>query len=175
MTEVILVDTSDQPIGQAEKLLAHQQGWLHRAFSVFVLRQQHHGIEILLQQRQQTKYHSGGLWTNTCCSHPRPGETTQDAAQQRLQEEFGFTVPLTEIGVFTYRAPFANGLIEHEVDHVFIGNFMDDIQINPDPAEIMSYRWLTLTAAQHDFNQHPEFYTPWFGQALEFVLNYEHA
>ncbi|MFI4955316.1 MAG: isopentenyl-diphosphate Delta-isomerase, partial [Gammaproteobacteria bacterium] len=167
-----LVDEFDQPIGHAEKLFAHQQGLLHRAFSIFVLRKQNNRIEMLLQQRQKAKYHSGGLWTNSCCSHPRPNEDTLTAASKRLQEEFGFTVPLTEIGVFTYRAEFANGLIEHEVDHVFVGHFDDAITINPDPDEIMSYRWLSLEDALQDFNAHPEIYTPWFAQALEMVIQY---
>lgn len=172
MTEVILVDAFDQPIGQAEKLLAHQQGLLHRAFSIFVLREQNQRLEILLQQREQTKYHSGGLWTNSCCSHPRPNEQTAIAASERLQEEFGFTVPLTEIGTFTYRAEFPNGLVEHEFDHVFVGEFDNAITINPNPIEIMDYCWLSFAEALQDFNAHPEKYTPWFAEALEIVIQY---
>jgi isopentenyl-diphosphate delta-isomerase type 1 len=167
--QVILVDSNDQPIGTAEKILAHEQGWLHRAFSVFVLRKHNNQIEMLLQQRQTNKYHAGGLWTNTCCSHPQPGETVQQSAERRLQEELGFTLPLTEIGSFTYRAEFSNGLIEHEVDHVLIGEYKDSLSIEPNPNEVMDYRWISLSQGEQEAKSHPELYTPWFLEALNIV------
>ena len=119
MEEVILVDEHDREIGSGEKLQIHQEGKLHRAFSVLVFNWKQ---ELLLQKRKETKYHSGGLWTNTCCSHPRPGELTLEAAQRRLHEEMGLTCPLREVGNFIYRAEFENGLIEHEYDHVLAGS-----------------------------------------------------
>ena len=115
MEEVILVDEHDREIGSGEKLQIHQEGKLHRAFSVLVFNWKQ---ELLLQKRKETKYHSGGLWTNTCCSHPRPGELTLEAAQRRLHEEMGLTCPLREVENFIYRAEFENGLIEHEYDHL---------------------------------------------------------
>jgi isopentenyl-diphosphate delta-isomerase type 1 len=169
MNQVILVDSQDQAIGVADKLEAHQQGWLHRAFSVFVTRQQNQQLEILMQQRQINKYHGGGLWTNTCCSHPQPEESVINAAERRLQEELGFTVPLTEIGVFTYRAEFSNGLIEHEVDHVLIGEFNNNLEIKPNVNEVMSYRWLTLADAAHEYRLNSAAFTPWFAEALALV------
>lgn len=176
MSHVILVDEQDNPIGEADKLEAHQQGLLHRAFSIFVIRKQGEQWETLLQQRQQNKYHGGGLWTNTCCSHPQPNELTIDAAQRRLQEEMGFTLPLKEIGCFTYRAEFTNGLIEHEVDHVFIGYYDEHKQeITPNKDEVMNYQWLTLAKAHAAFEKNPEQFTPWFAQALNVVKDYVHG
>src|SRR5689334_9028970 len=121
VTQVILVDEQDNPLGFAEKLTAHQQGLCHRAFSVFVLRKNPEW-EILLQQRAQDKYHSPNLWTNTCCSHPLPGETIQSAAERRLKEECGISLPLTIIGRFHYIAELDNGLTENEVDYVLLGH-----------------------------------------------------
>jgi len=173
MTDVILVDSHDNPIGIAEKMTAHQQGLLHRAFSVFVIRTNAFGqIETLLQQREEHKYHAGSLWTNTCCSHPEPNETVVHAGQRRLQEEMGFTVALNEIGVFTYRAQFTNGLIEHEVDHVLLGEFKDGIKIDPNPSEVMAYRWVTLEAVSEEYQRDPEIFTPWFQEALEILKKY---
>jgi isopentenyl-diphosphate delta-isomerase type 1 len=169
MTDVILVNEQDIAIGSAEKLLAHQQGLLHRAFSVFIMRTHQEQLEILLQQRQSDKYHCGGLWTNSCCSHPRPEENILDAGQRRLQEELGFQVLLREIGVFTYRAEFANGLIEHEVDHILVGDFTDTIIIRPNPNEVMGHRWSTLSDTIQDCQLNPHLYTPWFLPALQIV------
>jgi diphosphomevalonate decarboxylase len=173
MNQVLLVDAADQPIGIADKLQAHLQGLLHRAFSVFILRHQNHTPELLLQQRQLSKYHAGGLWTNTCCSHPQPGEATIAAAERRLQEELGFTVPLIEIGIFTYRAEFPNAMIEHEVDHVLLG-YLDDpsIIVQPNPEEIMAVRWVTLEKAQQECKENPDHYTPWFAQALSMITHH---
>lgn len=169
MTNVILVDQHDNPIGTAEKLAAHQQGLLHRAFSVFVLRNTANGTELLLQQRQANKYHAGGLWTNTCCSHPQPNESIQESSERRLQEELGFSVHLTEIGAFQYRAEFPNGLIEHEIDHVLIGTFDESLIINPNPEEVMNYRWISMKDAEQEAKENPNHFTPWFSQALQIV------
>src|SRR5687768_14206462 len=135
---VILVNEQDEPVGTMEKLEAHQKGLLHRAFSVFVVNK---NGEMLLQQRAQDKYHSGGLWTNTCCSHPLPGENVLDASHRRLMEEMGFDCPLREIFSFTYRAEFDNGLTEHEFDHVFFGEY--DGEVIPDTAEVQATRYLS--------------------------------
>jgi isopentenyl-diphosphate delta-isomerase len=138
MTDVILVDSNDAPIGTMEKLEAHQKGALHRAFSVFAFNGRG---ELLLQRRAPHKYHSAGLWTNTCCSHPAPGEDTEAAAHRRLQEEMGFDCPITHIGSLTYRTEFANGLIEHEFDHIFIGRFDGQPVLNPEEAD--ASRWIS--------------------------------
>ena len=120
LTQVILVDVNDRQIGIMEKMKAHQQGSLHRAFSVFIFNKKG---EMLLQQRALNKYHSGGLWTNACCSHPLPGEETIAAAKRRLQEELGFEIPVEKVFDFVYKADFDNGLTEHEFDHVYVGEF----------------------------------------------------
>lgn len=169
MDKVILVNANDQAIGVAEKLQAHQQGLLHRAFSVFVMRHHHQQLETLLQQRQISKYHGGGLWTNTCCSHPQPEETVLMAAERRLQEELGFSVQLSEVGVFTYRAEFSNGLVEHEIDHVLIGEFNPAIRIIPNVDEVMATRWISIEDAAEEYQNNPNHYTPWFLQALNII------
>ena len=155
--KVILVDVHDNAIGTMEKLEAHEKGLLHRAFSILLINQKG---EMLLQQRALEKYHSPGLWTNACCSHPKPNESNLDAANRRLKEELGMTVPLTEIFLFTYRAEFDHGLIEHEIDHVFLGFTNDNPRINL--TEVMSYKWINLTELKIDINTHPEKYTAWF-------------
>ncbi len=174
--QVILVDASDQPCGTEEKLKAHHEGLLHRAFSVFVLREVKGKTETLLQRRQKDKYHSPGLWTNTCCSHPRPGEDTLDAAQRRLQEEMGFTVPVKEIGVFQYRAEFGNGLIEHEIDHVCVGGIgnhdPETLTTCFNPDEVDACRWQALDDLQSEIEQHPERFTPWLHSALQLVIGF---
>lgn len=161
-TKVILVDEQDNPIGIAEKMEAHHNGGqLHRAFSVFLFNSRG---EMLLQQRALDKYHSGGLWTNACCSHPAPGENTPDAALRRLKEELGFTTPVQKIFDFVYRAEFENGLTEHEYDHVFVGEYEGDFQYNP--LEVMDYRYISLPALKEDMAQEPEKYTAWFRLAF---------
>lgn len=167
MTEhVILVDEQDTPLGQQEKLKAHELAQCHRAFSVFIYRMNaQHEIEILLQQRHLEKYHCGGLWTNTCCGHPRPGETTRGAATRRLFEEMGIQSELKEVGVFHYIAVFDNGLTENEVDHVFIGRMKGD-KIHPHPEEINEYRWITLERLEIELRNTPKQFTPWLQQAL---------
>jgi isopentenyl-diphosphate Delta-isomerase len=159
--KVILVNERDEEIGIMDKLEAHRQARLHRAFSVFIFNRQG---EMLLQQRALHKYHSGGLWTNACCSHPAPGEATADAAARRLQEEMGFGTPLTRIFDFTYRAEFDNGLVEHEYDHVFLGIYSDDI--HPDPAEVQDYCHKTLDELKHSIETDPGAFTAWFHIAL---------
>jgi len=169
--QIILVNEANQAIGMSNKLIAHQQGLLHRAFSVFILRNNNDKVEILLQQRQVSKYHSGGLWTNTCCSHPPPNEPILRAAEKRLQQEMGFTSNLKEIGSFIYKANFDNGLVEHEFDHVLIGyTELTDFQVNP--TEVMNTRWVELTALTQHINTAPQQYTPWLLQATKIVQAY---
>ena len=155
--QVILVNEKDEPIGLMGKMEAHEKGLLHRAFSVFIFNSKQ---EVLLQQRAACKYHSPNLWTNTCCSHPRAGETNQQAGERRLQEEMGLQVPLREVFSFIYKAPFDNGLTEHEYDHVLVGYSDAQPQINPE--EVASWKWLSLEAIKEDILQVPEQYTAWF-------------
>ncbi|QOD61648.1 isopentenyl-diphosphate Delta-isomerase [Polaribacter haliotis] len=155
--QVILVDTNDQPIGLMEKIEAHEKALLHRAFSVFVFNEKG---ELMLQQRAATKYHSPLLWTNTCCSHQRDGESNLEAGRRRLQEEMGFTTGLKEVFSFIYKAPFDNGLTEHELDHVMVGKFEDAPNINKE--EVEDYKWMTLDAVKKDMEDNPEIYTEWF-------------
>jgi len=162
MENVILVDTNDTPVGQMEKLKAHLNGELHRALSVLIFN--NHG-EILLQQRAFGKYHTPGLWSNTCCSHPRPGEDSLKAATRRLYEEMGFTTPLIKSFDFIYKAHFDNGLIEHEFDHVFFGTFDGDPNINPEEAN--DFKWVRPDFLMEDMRSSPENYTVWFRIIME--------
>lgn len=162
MEQVILVDIHDIPLGTEEKLKAHELALLHRAFSVFVFNK---SGELMLQRRALHKYHSPGLWTNTCCSHPRPGESTIDAAHRRLLEEMGFDCELDWKFSFIYKAPFDNGLTEHEFDHVFFGSFNHDPIINPE--EVDSWKWIKMDDLMEDVKKNPEDYTVWFRIALE--------
>ncbi len=155
--QVILVDEHDRAIGTMEKLEAHQKGLLHRAISVFIFDGQE---RLLLQQRAPHKYHSAGLWTNTCCSHPAPGESTLDAAHRRLEEEMGMRTLLTFAFTFCYRTAFDNGLIEHELDHVFVG-YTDESPI-PNPTEVAAYRWADRATIDQENSKNPEAYTAWF-------------
>ena len=155
--QVILVTTNDEPIGLMNKLEAHEKAVLHRAFSVFVLNAKN---EIMLQQRAKHKYHSPMLWTNTCCSHQRAGETNTQAGKRRLFEEMGFVTPLKELFHFIYKAPFDNGLTEHELDHVMIGYYNGEPNINPD--EVESWKWMDIEAIRVDMKNYPENYTVWF-------------
>ena len=169
MDHVILVDEQDKAIGTAEKLAAHEQALLHRAFSIFIVRYKQDEPELLLQQRAKHKYHSPGMWTNTCCSHPRPDETVQQAAGRRLYEEMGFSVPLQPLGVFKYQACFDNGLTEYEIDHVLMGEFDDICVVSVNPEEIMAYRWVNVAEVEREIEQYPKIYTPWFLEALAIV------
>ena len=155
--QVILVDTNDQPIGLMPKMEAHEKGVLHRAFSVFILNDKG---KLMLQQRAFHKYHSPGLWTNTCCSHQRDGVTNIEAGKRRLQEEMGFVTDLREVTSFIYKAPFNNGLTEHELDHIMIGKFNDIPNINPE--EVADWRWMPVDAVRENIQNQPENYTVWF-------------
>lgn len=159
---VILVSPSDQAIGAAGKLDVHRDGRLHRAFSVFVVRDD--GCQ-LLQQRALNKYHSGGRWSNACCGHPRPGEMTIDAARRRLREELGIDCALVHRKTFTYRADVGEGLTEHEIDHVFVGHCSEAPQ--PDPREVAACRWLLPAAIDAELIAHPDGFTAWFRPAWE--------
>jgi len=155
--KVILVDENDDMVGTMGKMEAHKQGLLHRAFSIFIFNSKG---EMLLQQRAITKYHSGGLWTNACCSHPMPGEKTQDAAQRRLMEELGFETPIEKIFDFTYKAEFDNGLTEHEFDHVFAGEYEGELEINPD--EVNDFVYKEVSAIKNEMQTEPQKFTAWF-------------
>ncbi len=155
--QVILVDEQDNPIGLMPKIEAHERALLHRAFSVFVFNE---NGDLLLQQRAASKYHSPLLWTNTCCSHPRDGESNIEAGKRRLQEEMGFSCDLEEVFWFIYKAPFDNGLTEHELDHVLIGQFNGEPVI--DKSEVASYKWMSLSEIKKDIELYPENYTAWF-------------
>jgi isopentenyl-diphosphate delta-isomerase len=168
MEQVILVNEQDEVVGQMEKMEAHLKGILHRAFSVFIFNSKG---EMLLQQRALDKYHSAGLWTNACCSHPRPGEGNVEAAQRRLKEELGFSIPLKKVFDFTYKTKFANGLTEHEVDHVFIGVY--DGVITPVPQEVADYKFLSMDQIVNQLKTHPENYTSWFHIAFPKIQDWQ--
>ncbi|MGS2727166.1 isopentenyl-diphosphate Delta-isomerase [Psychroserpens sp. BH13MA-6] len=169
MTEerVILVNEHDEPIGTMPKMEAHEKALLHRAFSVFVFNNKN---ELMLQQRAKHKYHSPLLWTNTCCSHQRVGESNIEAGKRRLMEEMGFVTELKETTSFIYKAPFDNGLTEHEFDHIMVGQFNEAPHINPN--EVEAWKWMSLEAVKSDMEQHPEIYTAWF--KIIFDKFYEH-
>ncbi|MGA0415932.1 MAG: isopentenyl-diphosphate Delta-isomerase [Flavobacteriaceae bacterium] len=155
--KVLLVDTQDRVLGTMSKLKAHQKGVLHRAFSVFILNRQN---ALMLQQRAWDKYHSPGLWTNTCCSHQREGEDSLTAGKRRLQEEMGLEAPLTPLFTFIYKAPFDNGLTEHELDHVLLG--YSEQSPNPNPQEVADWQWMPLEEVQQRLTEQPEQFTVWF-------------
>lgn len=160
MEQVILVNEHDEITGVMEKMEAHKKALLHRAFSVFVFNDKN---ELLMQRRATDKYHSGGLWTNTCCSHPRPGEDVLDAAMRRLYEELGFTTTLSRAFQFRYRADFENGLAEHELDHVFTGYYNGEVF--PDPKEVSEIAWWSPQTLDTHMQEHPEIFTAWFNIA----------
>lgn len=163
MEKVILVDEQDVEVGEMEKLEAHEKGVLHRAFSVFIFNGKG---QMLLQQRAFHKYHSGGLWTNACCSHPAPGESVEAAAVRRLQFEMGMQASDLHIAdKFLYKAVFENGLTEHELDYVLIGRAETDPVINPD--EVHAFAWQSMTDLSKDVDSHPENYTYWFREVLK--------
>ncbi|MBQ0786539.1 MAG: isopentenyl-diphosphate Delta-isomerase [Oceanihabitans sp.] len=155
--QVILVNENNEQIGLMPKLEAHEKAVLHRAFSVFVFNDAN---ELMLQQRALGKYHSPALWTNTCCSHQRDGESNIEAGKRRLQEEMGFVTELEESISFIYKAPFDNGLTEHEYDHILIGKYNQTPNINPD--EVADWKWMPLEVVKEDMANHPEIYTAWF-------------
>ncbi|MCU0383494.1 MAG: isopentenyl-diphosphate Delta-isomerase [Cyclobacteriaceae bacterium] len=157
MEEVVLVNEHDQELGLMEKLKAHQLGLLHRAFSVLIFNSKG---ELLLQQRADTKYHSGGLWTNTCCSHPLPGESLQSAVARKLKQEMGLSISADYSFSFIYKATLDNELTEHELDHVFIGYSDQHPTLNPQEAKAWKYQH--LADIKKDIEQHPELFTAWF-------------
>lgn len=170
--KVILVNELDEQIGLMPKLEAHEKAALHRAFSVFVLNNQN---EIMLQQRAHQKYHSPLLWTNTCCSHQRDGETNIEAGNRRLYEEMGFNTDLKELFHFIYKAPFDNGLTEHELDHVMIGYYIENPKINTE--EVEAWKWMKIEDVKDDIQLNPDEYTVWFKIIFDEFYHYleEHA
>lgn len=160
-TQVILVDELDHPTGMMEKMEAHRQGVLHRAFSVFIFNP---AGEMLLQQRALDKYHSGGLWTNACCSHPAPGESTPNAALRRLHEEMGFVTTIEKVFDFVYQARFGNGLTEYEFDHVFAGEYEGPVVCNP--VEVMATGYKSMDRIRRELQELPGLYTAWFQLAF---------
>lgn len=165
--KVVLVDENNQQIGLMPKMEAHEKAVLHRAFSVFIINDKG---ETMLQQRAAHKYHSPLLWTNTCCSHQRDGESNIEAGKRRLQEEMGFSVDLKEVFSFVYKAPFDNGLTEHEFDHVMVGYTNQEPQINPD--EVANWKWMKPAKIKTAIVENPEEYTAWFKIIFERFYNY---
>ena len=165
--KVILVDENDNQVGLMPKLEAHQKGLLHRAFSVFIFNSKY---ELLLQKRASSKYHSGGLWTNTCCSHPREGEEILDAANRRLIEEMGIETSLRKVHDFIYKAELDNDLTEHEFDHVLYGIYNEDPIINKDEAD--DFKWIDINSLNEDIKTNGDNYTIWFKIAFEYFYNY---
>lgn len=159
---VILVDEQDKEVGTMEKIEAHEKALLHRAFSIFVLND---AGQMMLQRRALSKYHSPGLWTNTCCSHPRPGESLEEATRRRIVEEMGFECEMHEVFSFIYKAAFDRGLTEHELDHVFMGLHNGDPLINPD--EVEEWKWIDVDDLLKDIDQFPDKYTVWFKIAVK--------
>lgn len=157
-----LVNEKGERIGAIEKLEAHRTGQLHEAFSVFIFNK---NKELLLQKRNQNKYHSGGLWSNTCCSHAREGEDLKSSSHRRLAEEMGFDCDLKEIGSFVYKVKLSNGLTEHEFDYVFVG-FVDDVIVKPDSDEVSDYKWISIEVLKKDIINSPNKYSAWLKIAL---------
>jgi isopentenyl-diphosphate delta-isomerase len=162
---VVLVDDLDRELGTMDKLQAHKEGRLHRAFSIFIFNA---AGEMLIHQRAENKYHTGLLWSNACCSHPLPGESIDDALQRKLYQEMGFFCPLEHAFSFTYRAELDNGLIEHEIDHVYIGQF--DEAPNPNPSEVSDWKFVPIPVLKKDMLGQPQKYTPWFRMLFDQVV-----
>ena len=165
--DLILVDENDRPTGSMEKMEVHQRALLHRAFSIFIFNGKG---DMLLHQRAANKYHSAGLWTNACCSHPRKGQQTIEAAEKRLEEEMGFSVPLEKVFDFTYKAALENGLTEHEYDHVFVGTYDGDIR--PDEDEVKDFCFVSMNEIKLSIRSDPQKYTAWFKIAFPKVEEY---
>lgn len=165
--QVILVDEHDKEYDSMGKMEAHKKGLLHRAFSIFIFNSKG---EMLLQQRALQKYHSGGLWTNACCSHPQPGDVLVEAAGKRLMEEMGFTTKLEKAFDFVYRTDFDNGLTEHEFDHVFVGEYDDKVSINPE--EVTDFCYKTMEDIRYSLQTHPQKYTAWFRLAFPMITDW---
>ena len=167
MENVVLVDEKDNQVGLMPKLEAHQKGLLHRAFSVFIFNSDY---KLLLQKRASSKYHSGGLWTNTCCSHPRDGEDIIDAANRRLNEEMGIKTSLRKVFDFIYTAELDNNLIENEFDHVLYGVYDIDPILNKEEAE--DFKWIDMETLKNDIENNTDQYTVWFKIAFDYFYNY---
>jgi isopentenyl-diphosphate delta-isomerase len=168
--QVIIINENDMQISTAEKIVAHKKGLLHRAFSVFIFRNHHHCNELLLQQRANNKYHCPGLWSNTCCSHPHPGENILISAQQRLNLEMSIQSPLYEVATLHYKAEVGNNLIEHEIDHILIGKYQNDlIQLNSQ--EVAAYQWFPIQKLRQDIHDDYAIYTPWLQPALDLICS----
>ncbi len=170
-TFVVHIDPTDKDIGLIEKLEAHQRGILHRAFSIFIFRDHRHSTEVLIQKRASDKYHSGGLWTNTCCSHAEAHIPVEITAQKRLKEEFGFTCPLHHAGTFLYKADVGNSLIEHEIDHVYTA-FCSPLKLHPNPEEIEDFQWIDIEKLEQWMKTKPHDFTAWFEKAFDIALKY---
>lgn len=170
MTQVILIDENDNQVGTMGKIEAHKKGVLHRAFSIFIFNSKG---EMLLQKRAAKKYHSAGLWSNACCSHPYPGEETRLAAQRRLKEELGFTTSLEKIFDFVYKISFENGLTENEFDHVFVGTY--EGKINPSPEEVSECGFQSMEEIKYQLAQKPEQYTHWFQVAFPKIEDWQRS
>jgi len=162
MEQVILVDSEDNQIGVEEKLKAHQDAKLHRAFSIYIFNSRG---ELLIQQRALGKYHCPGIWANTCCSHPRPDEKLEDAVHRRLVEEMGFDTELSEVMKFVYKVEFENGLTENEFLHVLIGEADASVVMNPE--EVNDYRWISISDLKKDIAENPDKYAYWFKITIE--------
>jgi isopentenyl-diphosphate Delta-isomerase len=163
-----LVNTEGEVIGEIEKLEAHEKGLLHEAFSIFIFNS---SGDLLLQKRAMDKYHSGGLWTNTCCSHPAFGEDLNSAIHRRMVEEMGFDIQdMREVYAFIYNVKLGNGLTEHEYDHVFVGKYNNEI-INPNPDEVCDYKWVCMDWLKKDLVSNPENYTEWLKIIFKDDLN----
>jgi len=172
---VVLVDVNDTELGTADKIQAHEKGLLHRAFSIFVVREINGVKQILLQQRALTKYHCAGLWSNTCCSHPQSGENLKQSAINRLNEELGFTVnSLTWVDSHCYKAKLSNDLIEHEFDHLFVKQLskqeLKTLQIRPNPAEVHATDWLSIKQIELELKNTANKFTPWFKDTFYKIL-----
>lgn len=167
MTEVILVNEKDEILGSMEKMEAHRKGLLHRAFSVFIFND---NKELLLQKRAIEKYHSGGLWTNTCCSHPIIGDTIENSAIKRLEEEMGFKTELSYLTHFIYKASLDNEMIEHELDHIYTGFYNGFVSPNPD--EVCEWKYVSMNEIEIDIETNPNHYTEWFKLIFEKVNEY---
>ena len=160
--EIILVDENNQIVGYSEKREAHEKGLLHRAFSIFVMNENE---ELMLQQRALHKYHSAGLWANTCCSHPLKGEETENTIHERLQFEMGFDCDLQPLFKFIYRAEFENDLTEHELDQVYLGSF--EGSPNPNPEEVMDWKWMNMETLKSELEENPDDYVYWLKAAFD--------
>lgn len=165
--QVILVDKNDQKIGIGEKIKTHREGKLHRSFSTFVFNSKG---KLLLQKRAKTKYHSGGLWSNTCCSHPRHRESVEEAAHRKLKQEMGFDCELKKVSSFIYKVRFDNGLSEHEYDHIFMGKF--DGNALPNPEEVEDWKWVKINELKKDIEKNPDIYTYWLRVSIDKMISY---